>query len=174
MQLTLTILSPESQAFMSDILTAISSCECHVQELRSSYLGQSVACYLLVDGNWNHIAKLENMLDGLQNKLNIQIQTLRPESSDLSITAIPYALETIAMDRQDDSLCLINFFLERQIVIAEMSIRSCPVPYVSNPVLSTKFILLIPEKTHLMAFRDEFLDYCDQLNIDVIIEPLKH
>jgi glycine cleavage system transcriptional repressor len=174
MQLTLTILSQENQEFVSDILSAIANCECHVQELRSSRLGQAVACYLLVDGNWNHIAKLENMLDGLQNKQNILIQTLRPNSPDKNIEAIPYGLEIIAADRPGCPADLIHFFLERHITIAEMSISSCPAPYVTNPVLSAKFILLIPQNTHLMTFRDDFLDFCDQLNIDVIIEPLKH
>ena len=77
MQITITALGNQSTHFISEILAAVSSCNCDVVELRLSHLAQSTASYLLIDGNWNHIAKLETILDSLQKRLEIQIHTLK-------------------------------------------------------------------------------------------------
>ena len=46
-------------------------------------------------------------------------------------------------------------------------------PAIIFVVLVTKFIILIPSQLPLLTLREEFLDFCDQLNIDAILEPVK-
>ncbi|MCF6250366.1 MAG: transcriptional regulator [Methylococcaceae bacterium] len=173
MQLTVTVLGNKSAHFIAEILAAISSCNCSVLELRLSRLAQSTASYLLVDGNWNHIAKLESILDSLQNRLEIHIQTIRPESSYKKNDGIPYSLETISLDRNNVIEDITAFLFEREIVVEEVNASCYQAPYIQTPMFSTKFILLIPPEVRLLALREEFLDFCDHLNIDAIIEPIK-
>jgi glycine cleavage system transcriptional repressor len=33
--------------------------------------------------------------------------------------------------------------------------------------------LLVPANVHILSLREEFLDFCDDLNIDAILEPIK-
>jgi glycine cleavage system transcriptional repressor len=40
-------------------------------------------------------------------------------------------------------------------------------------VFSSKFIILVPASVSLLVLREEFMDLCDQLNIDAILEPVK-
>ena len=75
MQLTISALGNQSAIFIADIIAAVSSCESKVLELRSSHLAQVTATYMLVEGNWNHIAKLESILESLQKRLEITIHT---------------------------------------------------------------------------------------------------
>lgn len=173
MQLALVVLGKRSTHFIVEILAAISSCSCHVVELRSSQLAQTTAAYLLIDGDWNHIAKLESILDGLQKRLEINIHMLRPESNPVDCKSIPYTLETISLNRGDIIESITRFMLGRDIDIEEISASCYQAPYIQNPVFSTKFILLIPHAVKLLALREEFLDFCDHLNIDAIIEPIK-
>ncbi|MFI3218718.1 MAG: ACT domain-containing protein, partial [Methylococcales bacterium] len=60
MQLAITILGSHQSRFMAEILPAIRDCKCHIVEIRSSTIGQSTAAYLLIQGNWNQIAKFES------------------------------------------------------------------------------------------------------------------
>lgn len=173
MQLTVTALGNKSPHFIAAILAAISSCNCNVLELRLSHLVQSTASYLLVDGNWNHIAKLESILDSMQNRLEIHIHTLRPESSHKKSDGIPYSLETISLDRNNVIEDITAFLFEREIVVEEINASCYQAPYIQTLMFSTKFILLIPPEVRLLALREEFLDFCDNLNIDAIIEPIK-
>lgn len=173
MQLTITALGNQSTRIIAEILTAISSCECNVLELRSSHLAQSTASYLLVDGNWNHIAKLESILEALQKSLEIQINTLRPELDRKEYEGIPYSLETISLDHNDVIENITSFLFGRGLCIEEINASCYQAPYIQTTIFSTKFILLIPPEVRLLALREEFLDFCDSLNIDAIMEPIK-
>jgi len=173
MQLTITTLGNKSTPFIIEILAAISSCTCTIIDLRSSNLAQTTVSYLLVDGNWNHIAKLENMLNSLKKRLEIQISTARSEPDAIKRCGIPYSIEAISVDHFNVVEDIIAFLLERNICIEEVNASTFQSSYSPNPIFSTKIILLIPAEIRLLLFREEFLDFCDNLNLDAIIEPFK-
>jgi glycine cleavage system transcriptional repressor len=175
MQLAITVLGNTQSQFIAEILPAVRDCNCNILEIRSSHLGQSVAAYLLIQGNWNQIAKIENTLDNIEKRLEIKIHTLRPEQKDKhkDKECVPYSLETISLDKNSVTESITSFLFDRNIDIEEITGSSYQAPYIQTSVFSTKFVILIPPQVHLLSLREEFLDFCDQLNIDAILEPIK-
>jgi len=177
MQLAITVLGNNQINFIAEILPVVRDCNCNILEIRSSHLGQSAAAYLLIQGNWNQIAKFENTLDNIQKRLEIKIHSLRPDQKDKdkdkSKDCVPYSLETISLDKNSVIESITSFLFDRDIDIEEISGSSYQAPYIQTSVFSTKFIILIPPQLHLLSLREEFLDFCDQSNIDAILEPIK-
>lgn len=173
MQLAITALSNHQINFITEILPAVRDCKCTILEIRSSRLAQSTAAYLLIQGNWNQIAKFENMLEIIQKRLDVKIHTLRPEQKDKPKDCIPYSLETLSLDRDNVTEAVTSFLFERGIDIEEISGSCYQAPYIQTSVFSTKFVVLIPPQLHLFTLREEFMDFCDRLNIDAILEPIK-
>lgn len=173
MQLAITALGNNQINFIAEILPAVRDCNCNILEIRSSRLAQSTAAYLLIQGNWNQIAKLENTLDVIQKRLDIKIHSLRPDQKDKGKDSVPYSLETISLDRDNIIESITTFLFDRGIDIEEIGGSSYQAPYVQSAVFSTKLIILVPPQTHLLSLREEFLDFCDHLNIDAILEPIK-
>ncbi len=173
MQLAITALSKNTTKYLSDILTAIGTCDCSIIELKTSLFSQASACYLLTEGNWNQIAKLETVLDHLKDRLDILIQTMRPEKTKTGRDGTPYTLETISLYRNDIIQDLATFLLSRNVYIEEICASRYQAPYFSNPIFSTKFIISIPADVRILSLREEFLDFCDNLNLDAILEPIK-
>lgn len=173
MQLAITALGNNPINFIAEILAVIRDCKCNIIEIRSSSLAQSTAAYMLVQGNWNQIAKLENMLDFIGRRADIKIHTIRPEQREKDRECIPYSLETLSLDKDNVVESIVSFLLVRDIAVEEVTASSYQAPYVQNTVFSAKFIILIPPQLHLLSLREEFLDFCDQLNIDAILEPIK-
>lgn len=175
MQLALTVLGNNQINFIGEILPVVRDCNCNIVEIRSSHLGQSAAAYLLIQGNWNQIAKFENCLDNIQKRLEIKIHTLRPDQKDKDKgkDCMPYSLETISIDKDSVVESITSFLFDRDIGIEELSGSSYQAPYIQSSVFSTKFVILIPPQQHLLSLREELLDFCDQLNIDAILEPIK-
>ena len=181
MQLSITALGSNQINFIVEILPAIRDCNCSILEIRSSRLGKSAAAYLLVQGNWNQIAKLESTLDIIQKRLDIKLNVLRPEQKDKEKDkekerdkdCLPYSLETISLDRDNVVESITSCLFDREISIEEISGSSYQAAYIQSAVFSTKFIILIPSQLPLLTLREEFLDFCDQLNIDAILEPVK-
>jgi len=175
MQLAITLLGNNQINFIAEILSVVRDCNCNIVEIRSSHLGQSAAAYLLIQGNWNQIAKFENTLDNIQKRLEIKIHTLRPDQKDKDKgkDCVPYSLETISLDKDSIVESITAFLFDRDIEIEELTGSSYQAPYIQSSVFSTKFVILIPPQLHLLSLREEFLDFCDQLNIDAILEPVK-
>ncbi|TRW94745.1 glycine cleavage system protein R [Candidatus Methylobacter oryzae] len=173
MQLAITALGHNQTNFIAEILPIVRDCKCSILEIRSSRLAQSSAAYLLIQGNWNQIAKFENTLDTIQRRLDLKIHTLRPDPKDKPKDCVPYSLETISLDRDNITEAITSFLFDRQIDIEEITGSCYQAPYIQTSVFSTKFVILIPPQLHLLALREEFLDFCDQLNIDAILEPIK-
>jgi glycine cleavage system transcriptional repressor len=173
MQLAITALGNHQINFIPEILPAVRDCKCSILEIRSSRLAQSTAAYLLIQGNWNQIAKFESTLDIIQRRLDIKIHILRPEPKEKPKDCVPYTLETISLDRDNITESITTFLFDRGIEIEEISGSCYQAPYIQTPVFSTKFVILIPPQLQLLSLREEFLDFCDQLNIDAILEPIK-
>ncbi len=176
MQLAITVLGNNSGDVIAEILSAVSVCQCNIIELRTSSLTRLVSGYLMVDGSWNHIAKLEVMLEALRTRFNVQLSLLRPEEAETTIVpleGVPYNLETISMEQKDLLFAVTSFLLERGIYIEEIVASRHQAMFFSNQVFSSKFVLLVPADVRIMSLREEFLDFCDSINIDAILEPIK-
>ncbi|MDD5267736.1 MAG: transcriptional regulator [Methylococcales bacterium] len=175
MQLAITVLGSNQINFIAEILPVVRDCNCNIIEIRSSHLGQSAAAYLLIQGNWNQIAKFENTLDNIQKRLEIKTHTLRPDQKekDKGKDFLPYSLETISLDNESVVESITSFMFDRDISIEEITGSSYQAPYIQTSVFSTKLVILVPSQLPLLSLREEFLDFCDQLNIDAILEPIK-
>jgi glycine cleavage system transcriptional repressor len=173
MQLAITVLGNNKINFVAELLPAVRDCKCSIMEIRTTKLAQSTAAYMLVQGNWNQIAKFESTLELIQARLEIKVHTLRPEAKDKGKDYMPYSLETISLDRANVVESITSFLFDREIEVEEITGSCYQAPYIQSAVFSTKFILLIPPQLHLLSLREEFLDFCDQSNIDAILEPIK-
>lgn len=173
MQLAITVLGQHQADFIVEILNTVNNCQCNVLELRTSSLTRLTAVYLMIDGNWNCIAKLEDALEVIAERLNLHIKFLRPDTLPHLQEGVPYTLETISLDKKDLMHAITEFLTERGIIIEEITANRHHAVFFNNMVFSTRFILLVPELVHILTLREEFLDFCDSLNIDAILEPIK-
>ncbi len=173
MQLTITALGSSSTSFISKILKAISNCNCHVITLKFSSLAQVNASYLLVNGNWNQIAKLETTLEGLQKKLGIHFHTLRTDSLQKKSESIPYSLELISLPDKNIVEEIIIFLVDQEICIEEINLKQYQPPTTQTNLFFVDFILSVPTKIIMPALRDELHVFSENLNIDLIFNPIK-
>lgn len=173
MQLAITVLGSQQSRFMAEILPAVRDCKCHILDIRSSCIGQTTAAYLLIQGNWNEIAKFEATLELIEKRLEIKIQFLRTEQKEKTKEYLPYSVETISLDHENIVESIATFFFDHEIEVEEVTGNSYQAPYLQTAVFSCKFIILVPASVSLLLLREEFMDLCDHLNIDAILEPVK-
>ncbi|MGY6276375.1 glycine cleavage system protein R [Methylomonas sp. MgM2] len=176
MQLAITVLGGKSDGVVAELLSAINVCRCTILDFCASNLTELTSVFVLIDGNWNHLAKLENLLEALRNRFEVQITFLRPTESENVASAgegVPYTLETISTENKDLLLAVTSFLLERGVLISEINANLHPAVLFSNQIFSTRFTLLVPPDVRILSLREEFLDFCDSMNIDAILEPIK-
>lgn len=172
MQLVISVLS-DHHNFINEIFLIVQECKCAVMEIRSSHFVDTTAASLLVQGNWNQIAKLENMLETMQKRVGAKISCVRPSSKEKPKELMPYSLETISFDYENVIIAITAFLVQRNILVEEISGSCFEALYTRALMFSSKFVVLIPVSVHPLSFREELLDFCDQLCIDAVLEPIK-
>jgi len=171
--LVVSALGEDRPGLVNELSRAILECDCSMVDSRMTVLGGEFAILLLVQGNWNTLTKLEMQLKRLEQALNMTIVAKRTESRAPAGDVLPYAVEVVAVNHTAIDHHLASFFASRSINIEDMVTRSYSAPHTGTPMFSVNLAIGIPANTHIAMLREEFLDFCDDLNLDAVLEPIK-
>ena len=172
--LVITALGKDRPGIVNDLTQAILNCECNIEDSSMMVLGGEFSIMLLVTGNWNAIARLEEILPGLQNKLDLTIHYKRTENRQYGSNLLPYAVDVISIDHPGIVHHLANFFSSRKINIEELTTSSYSAAHTGTQMFSAHLEVGIPADSSIAELRDAFMEFCDGMNLDAVIEPLKN
>ena len=172
-QLVLSALGEDRPGIIDELARCALDSGCMILDSRMAVLGGDFALLLQVGGNWNNIAKLESQIPGLEKRLGLVIAARRTTDKKSSDDLLPYGVEVVALDQPGIVHNLARFFSQRQINIQEMITSSYPAPHSGTAMFSVHMTVDIPAKTQISTLREEFMDFCDQMNLDAVIEPVK-
>ena len=171
--LVLTALGEDKPGLVNELSETILQCGCNIEDSRMVALGGEFAIILMIGGQWNALAKLESVLPSLGKKLDMNISSRRTEGEKQSDGKLPYAVDVVALDNPGIVHHLASFFSSRDINIEELETGTYSAAHTGTPMFSVHMEIGIPAETRISSLRDEFLDICDELNLDAIIEPVK-
>jgi glycine cleavage system transcriptional repressor len=171
--LVIAALGEDKTGIIDEFSRSVLHSGCNINDSRMAVLGGDCALLLQVSGNWNNIAKLEDQLPGLEERLGLTITSHRTSDRESSRDLLPYGVDVVAMKQPGIVHNLAHFFAERQINIQEMVTMSYPAIHTGTPMFSVHLTIEVKASTQISALREEFMEFCDQLNLDAVIEPVK-
>ena len=158
---------------VQDLTKVILACGGNIEESRMTTLGAEFAMLLLVSGNWATLNKLEQGLNKLGDGKDLNVSIRQTDSKLASGDRMPYAVDIVSLDQQGIVFNLANFFATRDIEIADVATRSYAAAHTGSPMFSVQMSINVPATVHIAQLREEFLEICDRLNLDAILEPVK-
>ncbi len=174
MQLAITVLSDSPFDAISELILSTIACGCHIADIKSSRFGDLHCAYLLVEGNWNQLAKYESTLHATEKKLQLKIHSTRIEKKRVLVDEMPYLIEIIGLASSDALHKVVQFLGEKDVTIEEINGRRYQAPYLEAQLFSTRLVISISSSVSLFQLRDELMYVCDQLNVDLIFEPFRN
>lgn len=171
--LVVSALGHDRPGIVNEVSRAIFDCGGNIVDSRMTVLGGEFAVMLLVSGEWNQLARLETALKALQHEHDLTITTKRTEPRKDIPQAAPYSVEVVAIDHPGIVHQLAKFLSGFNINIQDLRTDRYPAPHTGTLMFSVHMIIHIPQQIHITRFREQFFDYCDQLNLDAILEPVK-
>jgi glycine cleavage system transcriptional repressor len=171
--LVISAVGADHPGLVNDLSRSILEHGCNIEDSRMTVLGGEFAAILLVEGKWNTLAKVENALPELQRSLDMTIVSKRTGARAQGEGKLPYAVDVIAMDHPGIVNNLAGFFAERRINIEDMATTTYAAAHTGTPMFAVHMTVGIPADTHIATLREEFMDYCDGLNLDAVLEPQK-
>jgi len=171
--LLISAIGPERTGLVHELTTKVLDCGGNIDESRMATLGQEFATLMLVSGNWHTLAKLESELAALEDGSAMSITCRRTESMPPKQDLLPYSVDVVALDAAGIVHAVSGFFSARKIAIAEMATHCHAAAHTGANIFNMQMIVSIPSNLHIARLRDEFAEFCDDLNIDAILEPAK-
>lgn len=160
-------------ALVQQFSKAIKDCGANIVDSRMTVLGGEFAMVMLLSGTWDAIAKIESVIPRLKENLDLTIISKRTEARKKTANLMPYAVEVVSIDHPGIVHDIAQFFSSRDINIEDMYTGSYAAAHTGAPMFSLHVTIGIPTNTSIATLRGEFMDFCDQLNLDAIMEPVK-
>lgn len=171
--LVITALGEDKPGIVDKLSETVVACNCNIIDSRMSVLGGEFAVMLMVAGKWNELSKLEDALTTASESLSLTITCKRSEANKASTDLMPYSVEVISIDQPGIVHELARFFSSRDINIQELNTAQYAAAHTGTPMFALQITANIPASQHIAGLRDEFLDFCETLNMDATMEPAK-
>ncbi len=151
----------------------ITEAGCNLADARLSTVGRDVAVLALAVGPWDAIAKLETALARVEREDGLRLVWYRTGTRALQSNLLPYIVEVIAADKPGILFQLADFFDRQNITIESLTCSRYRAMQTGADMFSAQLTIGIPATMHIAALRDDFLEFCDRLNLDAIMDPMK-
>ncbi len=171
--LVISAVGRDRPSLLKELSGAILDSGCNIEDSRMLLLGTEFTILLLASGSWSAVAKLEAMLPALKQRLALSILTQRTEQRPRNDQFMPYAVEAISLDQPGIVHEIAHFFSNRDISIEEMITRRYPALHTGALLFSVSLIIHLPADLSIAVLREQFIELCDNLNLDAILEPIR-
>ena len=171
--LALVALTPFRERLAADLVNAVEKRGCEVTECRIMPLGQQFSASLLISGNWSALGKLESALPGLAEALELEILSAHTQPTEDATDYRPYAAEIIAPQHGKLLGELLSFFGTQDVRVIEINAQAYESGYTGAALTNINLALHVPLNQHPQTLREAFMDLCDDLHADGLLDPIK-
>ena len=178
-RLIISALGDDHPGIVNEISGEVSKLKCNIEETQVNVFSGEFSILLDVSGKNDAIEKLILSLPELEKKLNLSITFKKGGTRQRIGNVMPYKVKITSMDDMGlvdggkSSLIhdISDFFANKSINIENMRTSTYPAPHTSTTLFSADLIISLPKSILISQLREELVEYCDKLNIDVSIEP---
>jgi glycine cleavage system transcriptional repressor len=83
---------------------------------------------------------------------------------------LPYKVEVVSMDHPGIVQQVADFFSNHEGNIEEMNTDTYAAAHTGTPMFALSMIVDLPAETRIAPLREEFFEFCDNLNLDASLE----
>jgi glycine cleavage system transcriptional repressor len=171
--LAVSVLGQDRPGLVHELTRLVADAGGNLIESRMTGLGNQFAILMLIGGNWHAVGKVERELQKLQGGTDFSLQVHRTDPRTVRVDQLSYTVEFVCPDQTGVVSAFSGFFSARNIDIAECDCHTYVAVHTGAPMTNVRMVVNVPARIHLGVLREEFMDFCDHLNLDAILEPVK-
>jgi glycine cleavage system transcriptional repressor len=171
--LVITAVGNDRPGIVNELTKQILDSGCNIQDSRMTILGGEFAIILLLAGTWNSIAKAEDSLPRVAQQLGLSLTSKRTESRSKQGNMLSYHVDALAIDQPGIVHRVSEFFSSRNINIESLNSDAYNAAHTGTPMFALTMTVNIPADQSIAQLREQFLDFCDALNMDGMMEPVR-
>lgn len=142
----------------------------NISESRMMVLGGEFAMMMLVAGTQECIDNILSKLEETGEKLNLTLIAKETQTQESDGKRLPYRVTVVSMDHPGIVHNISDFLSSHDINIEEIETNTYPAAHTGTPMFSLEMIVSVPADSSVRSLRDEFIIFCDDLNLDASLE----
>jgi glycine cleavage system transcriptional repressor len=170
--LVITALGADKPNVVNQFTQSLTNCGGNILDTRMTTLGNEFGIMLLVEGSWGAIAKIETNLPVIEQKLGLVASMRRTTPRQVLKKTMTYLVHAVTIDREGILNDLAQFFTTQDINIEDINAHTY-LAHTGTRMSSMTMNVNVPVNTHIPTLREKFMLYCDALNLDAGMEPLR-
>ena len=177
LQLVISAIGTDKPGIVNELSQIITRQEANIDDSRMTVLGGEFAIILLISGTAEALKSIKESLQKKSSSLNLNIITKQtgntPDAINDSPNSLPYLVEVLAIDNPGIVYKLADFFSTQNINIQSMQTNRYQAPHTGTQMFAIDMIIAIPQHIMISELRDDFLDLCEDMNLDASIEAYR-
>lgn len=157
----------------AEFTKVIGAAECNILDCQMKRFGAEFSGSFLVSGTWNALAKLELQAQQIEKKYQLHLSHQRTQAKQYEGKYLPYMIYIIAPDKSGVVAEVTKFLFELGILVDSFYSEVYTARHAGTQMLSIDINICIPEAIAISEVREKFFMFCDQYNLDGILEPDK-
>ena len=168
--LVISALGNDKPGIVNELSKAILDQGGNISESKMTVLGGEFAMMLLVTGTQECINNIISKLDNTGKSLNLTLIAKETQATESNHKRLPYQITVVSMDHPGIVHNISDFLSSRDLNIEEIETKTYPAAHTGTPMFSLDMTISIPADSSIRTLRDEFLIFCDDLNLDASLE----
>ena len=168
--LVISALGNDKPGIVNELSKAILDQGGNISESRMTVLGGEFAMMLLVSGSQECIDNIISKLEATGEKLNLTLIAKETQAQEADQKRLPYQVTVVSMDHPGIVHNISDFLSSRNLNIEEIETKTYPAAHTGTPMFSLEMIISVPADSSVRTLRDEFVTFCDDLNLDASLE----
>lgn len=171
--LVISVIGKDELGAINELSALAATSSCNIKESRVASFGTEFGFIMLISGSWDTIAKFENALPSLAKRKDWQIAFRRSSVQEYEEKLLPYTVQVVALDSVGLIEQISGFFYAQGIRIRELYTTTYPASHTGTSMFSLTMSINVPATIQISELRERFILFCDDLNLDAIVEPDK-
>lgn len=168
--LVISALGNDKLGIVNELSKTILAQDGNIAESRMTVLGGEFAMMLLVTGTQESIDNILSKLEETGEKLNLTLIAKDTQTQEQDQKRLPYQVKVVSMDHPGIVHNISDFLSNHNLNIEEVETKTYPAAHTGTPMFSLDMTISIPADSSVRDLRDEFINFCDDLNLDSSLE----
>jgi len=170
--LIISAMGTDRPGLVNDLSKFILEANGNIDESRMTVLAGEFAIILQISGNHEALLKLEQQLPDKLPAIGLQHISKLSQIDPTGQCLQPYHIHVLSIDHPGIVNQLADFFSAKNINIQNLQTDRYSAPHTGTRMFSMDMIIALSEEIMVADLKDEFIHFCDELNLDVEIEAL--
>lgn len=168
--LVISALGNDKPGIVNELSKAILDQGGNISESRMTVLGGEFAMMLLVSGSQDCIENILSKLEETGLNLNLTLIAKETQPQEVEQKRLPYQITVVSMDHPGIVHDISDFLSSRNLNIEEIETQTYPAAHTGTTMFSLDMVISVPAESSVRKLRDEFITFCDDLNLDATLE----